>query len=535
MSSTFPRPKWLADARFYEIYPQSFADSNGDGIGDIPGIISRLDYIRDLGCNALWINPCFDSPFKDAGYDVRDYLKVAPRYGTNDDLIALFDEAHRRGMHVLLDLVPGHTSEEHPWFRISSRPERNQYSDRYIWTDSWMSGADGLPFIGGETPRNGTYVLNFFKCQPALNYGFAHPERPWQMGVDSPAAVETRQAMIDVMRFWLGQGCDGFRVDMANSLVKNDDAAKTATIAAWREMLGTVKNEYPEAAFVSEWGVPEQALRAGFDMDFYLDWSWDRNGYYLLCRNTPDPLDRERDHSYFSARGGGSVHGFLDQYLPQYEATKDKGYFCLITCNHDTARLAPRLAPEELAVAYGMILTMPGVPFLYYGDEIGMRYRNLPTKEGGYVRTGTRTPMQWDASPNLGFSTADADDLYLPVDPAPDAPTVEAQRADDGSLYHWVRTVLALRGNHAALQADAAFDVIAAPEHGRLFAYARTSRDGSDRLVIALNPGLETEAFPLPDAATSHGTPTMELSRGNVAADGTTVTLGPQSFVAFSF
>ena len=290
MPSTLPRPQWLADARFYEIYPQSFADSNGDGIGDIPGIISKLDYIRNLGCNALWINPCFDSPFKDAGYDVRDYLKVAPRYGTNDDLIALFDEAHRRGMHVLLDLVPGHTSEEHPWFRISSRPERNQYSDRYIWTDSWLSGADGLPFIGGETPRNGTYVLNFFKCQPALNYGFAYPERPWQMGADSPAAAETRQAMVDVMRFWLSQGCDGFRVDMANSLVKNDDAAKTATIAAWRQMLGTVKNEYPEAAFVSEWGVPEQALRAGFDMDFYLDWSWDRNGYYLLCRNTPDPL-----------------------------------------------------------------------------------------------------------------------------------------------------------------------------------------------------------------------------------------------------
>ena len=270
-------------------------------------------------------------------------------------------------------------------------------------------------------------------------------------------------------------------------------------------------------------------------MDFYLDWSWDRNGYYLLCRNTPDPLDRERDHSYFSAHGGGSVHGFLDQYLPQYEATKDEGHFCLITCNHDTARLAPRLTPEELAVAYGMILTMPGVPFLYYGDEIGMRYRNLPTKEGGYVRTGTRTPMQWDASANLGFSTANADDLYLPVDPAPDAPTVEAQQADDGSLYHWVRTVLSLRETHAALQADAAFDVVAAPEHGRLFAYARTSRDGSDRLVIALNPGLGAESFPLPDAATSHGTPTMELSRGNVAADGTTVTLGPQSFVVFSF
>lgn len=529
-----PRPHWLSTARFYEIYPQSFADSNGDGIGDIPGITAHLDYIADLGCNALWINPCFDSPFKDAGYDVRDYCTVAPRYGTNDDLIALFHAAHERGIHVLLDLVPGHTSEEHPWFRASAQATRNEYSDRYIWTDSWMSGADGLPFIGGEEPRNGTYVLNFFKCQPALNYGFAHPERPWQMGTDSPAAQATRRAMVDVMRFWLSRGCDGFRVDMANSLVKNDDPGKTATIAAWRQMLGTIKREYPEAAFVSEWGVPEQALQAGFDMDFYLDWSWDRNGYYLLCRNTPDPLDADHDHSYFSARGGGSIRGFLDQYLPQYLATKDAGYFCLLTCNHDTARLAPRLTPDELAVAYGMILTMPGVPFLYYGDEIGMRYRELPSKEGGYVRTGTRTPMQWSTERNGGFSTADAGSLYLPVDPAADAPTVEAQRRDAGSLHHWVRDVLALRAAHAALRADAAFDVVAAPGNGRVFAYARTAPDGTERLIVALNPGLEAESFDLTAPYTSHGTPTMELSRGNVAADGTTVTLGPQSLAVFS-
>lgn len=123
---------------FYEIYPQSFVDSNGDGIGDIPGITLKLDYIKDLGCNAIWLNPCFDSPFKDAGYDVRDYKKVASRYGTNDDLIALFDAAHRRDMHAILDLVPGHTSEEHEWFHRSCKVERNNYSDRYIWTDSWM-------------------------------------------------------------------------------------------------------------------------------------------------------------------------------------------------------------------------------------------------------------------------------------------------------------------------------------------------------------------------------------------------------------
>lgn len=169
--------QWLKDAVFYEIYPQSFYDTNGDGIGDLKGIIEKLDYIKELGCNALWINPCFDSPFKDAGYDVRDYKLIAPRYGTNADAKALFEAAHAKGIHVLLDLVPGHTSEEHAWFKESSKPEKNEYSDRYIWTDSCFSAGDGMPFIGGETDRNGTYILNFFKCQPALNYGYGKCRR----------------------------------------------------------------------------------------------------------------------------------------------------------------------------------------------------------------------------------------------------------------------------------------------------------------------------------------------------------------------
>jgi maltose alpha-D-glucosyltransferase/alpha-amylase len=169
-------PKWLDDAVFYEIYPQSFYDANGDGIGDFEGIIQKLDYISDVGCNAIWLNPCFDSPFKDAGYDVRDYKKTAPRYGTNEDLRRLFSEAHKRNIHVLLDLVPGHTSEEHTWFLESRKDMPNEYWNRYIWTDNWFTwGADGMRFIAGEAPRNASYIINFFKCQPALNYGFLNP------------------------------------------------------------------------------------------------------------------------------------------------------------------------------------------------------------------------------------------------------------------------------------------------------------------------------------------------------------------------
>ena len=163
-------PKWLSDAVFYEIYPQSFQDTNGDGIGDIPGMIQRLDYIKSLGCNAIWVNPWYDSPFGDAGYDVRDYKKIAPRYGTNDDAKNFFDAAHARGMHVLIDLVPGHTSIEHPWFRASMQPEENEYSDRYIWTNSIWESTD-LACIRGISQRDGSAAVNFFSNQPALNYG----------------------------------------------------------------------------------------------------------------------------------------------------------------------------------------------------------------------------------------------------------------------------------------------------------------------------------------------------------------------------
>ena len=165
-------PKWLSDAVFYEIYPQSFQDTNGDGIGDIPGMIARLDYIKDLGCNAVWVNPWYDSPFGDAGYDVRDYKKIAPRYGTNEDARRFFSEAHARGMHVLIDLVPGHTSIDHEWFLASMQPGKNEYSDRYIWSDCVWESTD-LPCIRGISQRDGSAAVNFFSHQPALNYGYA--------------------------------------------------------------------------------------------------------------------------------------------------------------------------------------------------------------------------------------------------------------------------------------------------------------------------------------------------------------------------
>ena len=182
-------PKWLKEAIFYQIYPQSYYDTNDDGIGDIKGIIQKLDYIKDLGVNALWLNPCFVSPFQDAGYDVADYYKVAPRYGTNADLIKLFSESHKRGIKVCLDLVPGHTSIEHPWFKASCEYKHNKYTDRYIWTNSmWDGNDDNIKLINGYADRDGSYATNFFFCQPALNYGFAKldSKNTWQQSIDAP-------------------------------------------------------------------------------------------------------------------------------------------------------------------------------------------------------------------------------------------------------------------------------------------------------------------------------------------------------------
>ena len=519
--------KWLKDTVFYEIYPQSFRDSNGDGIGDINGIIQKLDYIKGLGCNALWINPCYDSPFKDAGYDVRDYKKVAPRYGTNEDLFRLFDEAHRKGIRVLLDLVPGHTSEEHPWFLESQKVRENEFSDRYIWTDFCFQGTDGLPYIGGESERDACYILNFFKCQPALNYGFYRVTQPWQKSLRDPAAMATREAMKDVMRFWLSHGCDGFRVDMAASLVKNDDEKKTGTSAVWRDVRRMLDLEFPEAALVSEWCNPPLALRAGFDMDFCLNERG--NGYSTLMRDYWNHGGNvcgdcgAADHSYFKKDAGGNINRFLDQYLSWYEDTKGLGYISLLTCNHDTIRPRYSLDPEELKLAYAFLFTMPGVPFLYYGDEIGMRYLNVPTKEGGYFRTGSRTPMQWDDSANLGFSEAKASDLYLPVDPSENAPTAAAQEGDPASLLNTVLAILALRHQEEDLQADADFQVLCS-EPDRPLVYRRGA------LLCVVNPtGRRLEAA-LGAALTETLRGEVLFRIGEAAAANGMITAGAQSF-----
>lgn len=467
--------KWLDNAVFYEIYPQSFQDSNGDGIGDFQGIIRRLDYIKELGCNALWLNPCFLSPFGDAGYDVADYCTVAPRYGTNEDLRQLFEEAHKREMHVLLDLVPGHTSVEHKWFQESMKPQKNEFTDRYIWTDSVWESPENMGCLRAISDRDGAVALNFFSCQPALNYGFYQITKPWQQSPEDEGPKATLNAMMDVMRFWLGMGCDGFRVDMAGSLVKNDEEGK-GTIALWQKVRAFLDREFPEAAMVSEWGEPDKSLLGGFHMDFLLHFGPSHYNDLFRC-----------GHPYFSSEGKGDVSAFVKKYMENYEKSGHKGLICIPSGNHDMDRLARCFSQEEIKIAFGFLLSMPGAPFIYYGDEIGMRYmEGLTSVEGGYNRTGSRSPMQWDHTSNAGFSSAAPEKLYIKMDEAADRPTVEKQTADETSLYHEVKKLIAVRQSHPALLSKGEIEFIYAEENAYPLAYLRSC--AQERILVIVNP-----------------------------------------------
>ncbi|GAA2027806.1 alpha-amylase family glycosyl hydrolase [Agromyces tropicus] len=485
---------WLADAVVYEIYPQSFADADGDGVGDLRGVIDHLDHLEWLGVDAIWLNPCFASPFRDAGYDVSDHLRIAPRYGTNDDMVELIREARRRGIRVLLDLVAGHTSIDHPWFVASADDPEDV---RYIWSDR-----PGEGFVPSPGDRPGYYLKNFFPEQPALNFGYArqHPDEPWRQPPNAPGPLANRRALREIIGFWLDRGAAGFRVDMAFSLVK-DDGDLAETTALWREIARWMHAEYPGAVLLpesDEGRTADAGLRGGFDADFALVIHPEHSALFNDGTTGVLPWQAHPEPCYFSADvdvdaddAAAALERFLGLWRHRAELVGEHRPLVLPSADHDFTRLAtgPRTG-RQLAVAFTFLMTWGTIPSIYYGDEIGMRnLGDAPTTEGsrwnpGYDRAGCRTPMQWDdALPNAGFSEADADRLYLPQDPDPDRPTVAGQRDDPGSLLHHVRELIRLRRAVPALGTAASRTVVAS---GHPFAYLR----GRDHLVV-LNPRRE--------------------------------------------
>lgn len=500
-------PAWLQDAVFYQIYPQSFYDSNGDGIGDLPGLIKKLDYIHSLGCNALWLNPIFVSPFGDAGYDVADFFKVAPRYGSNEDLVRLCREAHARKMHVCLDLVAGHSSIDHPWFQESAKAKSNKYSDWYLWVppDEKVWNSHPAPVLEGEKARSEHYVANFFPFQPALNYGYYKPDpaKKWQLPMDHPSCRAVQENLRQIMRFWLDLGVDGFRVDMASSLIRGDDTGEGIG-ALWQENRKWLDKNYPEAVLISEWSYPSRAIPAGFNIDFLIHFN--EAAYKELVGPEYPPMEggRRKKDVFFERAGKGDISKFVESYLANYKPTRKLGYISMPTANHDFPRPTWGRTQEEVRVMFAMLLTMPGVPFLYYGDEIGMKYlADSPNREGANgvdgrndgIRAGSRTPMQWTKGVNAGFSSADPSKLYLPVDAAADRPSVEAQEKDPNSMLNFTRSLLRLRRQHPALANGADFEVVYAEKEKYPFIYLRT--DGDEKILVAVNPSNTECSVPL--------------------------------------
>jgi glycosidase len=453
-------PQWLADGVIYEIYPQSFADSNGDGIGDLAGVRQHLDYLEWLGVDVIWFNPCFASPFRDAGYDVSDYLTIAPRYGTNEEMAALIREAKARGIRVLLDLVAGHTSVDHPWFRACMNDESDH---RYIWSDR---AADA--FVASPGSRPGWYLKNFFPEQPALNFGYARlsPEEPWRQLPDASGPVQNRAALREIIDYWLGLGVAGFRVDMAFSLVK-DDPGLVETTALWRELGEWMRGSYPDAVLLpesDELRTVDAGVRGTFDADFSLVIHDEHSALFNNGGAGILPWQESVEPCYFDAdadvdEGTRALETFLGLWNHHLETNGADRLVVLPSADHDFSRLVcGNRTREQLPAAFTFLLTWGSIPSIYFGDEIGMRYlEDAPEEEGSiwtpkYNRAGCRTPMQWDASlPNAGFSTAPAGELYLPQDPDAERPTVAAQMDDPESLLQFVRGLVRLRKSTPAL------------------------------------------------------------------------------------
>jgi len=483
---------WIKTAVFYQIYPSSFQDMDGNGIGDLKGIQSRLDYIQSVGVNTIWLNPVFKSAFKDGGYDVIDFYQVDPRFGTNTELVQLANEVHRRGMHIVLDLVAGHSSNQSEWFKQSMEADKNlQYSDYYIWAPDKpndLSAQEASHWVEANAPRAKYYIKNYYDIQPALNYGYANPNpnHPWEQPVDAPGPKAVRRELQNIITFWLEKGVDGFRVDLASSLVKNDPDKK-ATIALWQGLSAWYHEKFPQAVLIAEWFNPKQSIGAGFDIDFL------RPGKLTSAYERGQKTDAK---IYFSKAGEGTVADWELYFKDQYESTLNKGYVSLPTGNHDSPRISndDRKAPAELKVLLTFLLTQPGVPFIYYGDEIGMKYiTNSPDVEGSRNRSGTRTPMQWDDSENDGFSTAPKDKIYIPQDPDPDRPTVAKEEKDSNSQLNYVRKLLKLRASAAALGNDGEWEFLSDVNQPYPMIYMR--RNGNEKYIIAVNPsGKSVEA-----------------------------------------
>jgi alpha-glucosidase len=481
---------WWQRGIIYQVYPRSFLDTNGDGVGDIPGIIARLDYLRWLGVDAVWISPLYPSPMKDFGYDVADYAGIHPLFGTLDDFDRLIREAHARELKVILDFVPNHSSDQHPWFVESRSSRDNPKRDWYIWRDPARGGGppnNWLSCFGGSAweydEHTGQYYYHaFLREQPDLN---------WR----NPRVVD---AMLEVLRFWLERGVDGFRVDVLWHLIKDDQFRDNPPNPLWRP--GT--NPYQQLIPVHTTDQPEvhgviNLMRRVVDQynhrvligEIYLPVERLVRYYGADLRGVHLPFNFQLLFAEWDACG-------LAQLVAEYEAAlPERGWPNWVLGNHDKPRIASRVGPSKARLAAMLLLTLRGTPTLYYGDEIGMRdvaispdkvqdpvEKNVP--DCGLGRDPVRTPMQWSAAKKAGFSDGEP---WLPIAEDYSEVNVQAERDDPTSMLSLYSRLIAIRRGEAALEVGG-FELMHADDE--LFAYVRRARQSV--FLIALNFGSQS-------------------------------------------
>jgi alpha-glucosidase len=493
--------KWWQRGIIYQIYPRSFFDSNGDGIGDLPGIRSKLDYLQWLGIDAIWVSPIFPSPMADFGYDISNYIDIDPVFGTLDDFDALVSDAHTRGLKVLLDYVPNHTSDRHPWFIESRSSRQNAKRDWYIWRDAKPDGTppnNWLANFGGRAwewdEKTGQYYYHaFLKEQPDLDW--RNPE--------------VQEAMLGVMRFWLDRGVDGFRVDVMHHILKDLEFRDNPPNPDWRpglhpyrELLTTHTVDLP--------GVQDIVAKMRAVVEEYED--------RMIVGEIYLPVDRIM--AYYGASGEGAHLPFNFQLIglpwnardigaavERYEALLPSfGWPNWVLGNHDKPRVATRIGAAQARVAAMMLLTLRGTPTMYYGDEIGMH--NVPIPPGkvqdpfeknvpglGLGRDPERTPMQWDDTAQAGFTLSSP---WLPV--AEDFSSINVARAqsDPLSILALYKRLIELRRAEPTLSVG---DFAHLPAGEDLMAYVRKAKDC--RILVLLNLGGKPRSFDLSDLACS--------------------------------
>ena len=469
------RGSWWREGVFYQIYPRSFQDSNGDGIGDLAGIAARLDHLNDgtprsLGIDAIWLSPFYPSPMADFGYDVSDYRDVDPTFGNLAEFDRLLAEAHQRGIRIIVDLVPGHTSDQHPWFLAARSWRTDPKRDFYVWADprrggppnNWRAVFKRVGSAWTLDAKTGQYYLHHFLSeQPDLNW--------WNPKVH--AAIQ------DVMRFWLDRGVDGFRVDVAAGLIRDERLRNNAPFQlmgrprrrnwdldevheihrGWRKVLDSYDGD---RMAVGEVGVRDlRRLVRYYGNDDELQLSF--NFHFL-----EQPWVAER----FRAVVEEWERLLPDHAWPDYTLS-----------NHDRSRAVSRYGLERAGVAAVMLLTLRGTPFIYYGEEIGMTDGPIPSNRVVDIdgRDPERTPMQWDGSPKAGFTTGDP---WLPIAADHVRRNVAAQRDDPTSLFSLYRRLNWLRKSSPALRRGS-YRTIGSPRG--VFAFAREA-DG-ERVIVALN------------------------------------------------